>query len=203
VRWNIFNFVISLLELHCIRILWSYTQISGHKLISIRIGRALLKINVIFVQQIYILIIQILIFDFLSHSLSSALATINTLHWSLFSTKRSIFGFLRWPFLIICVLQISRYHIRFFLHQRFWAIFINFRNGQLIIWANVVARVEAKWLFFQICILKLLIGKFWLVNFTLSLLVNIHCHIFIWICIVILDRLFCDILLVSQRYWCH
>jgi len=61
-RRNIFNFVISLLELHCVRILWSYTQISGHKLISIRIGRALLKINVIFVKQIYILTIQILIF---------------------------------------------------------------------------------------------------------------------------------------------
>lgn len=102
VRRNIFNFVISLLELHCIRILWSYTQISGHKLISIRIGRALLKINVIFVQQIYILSIQILIFYFLSeHSLRGALAAINALHWSLLSTQRCIFGFLSRPFLII------------------------------------------------------------------------------------------------------
>ena len=98
-RRNIFNFVISLLELHCVRILWSYTQISGHKLISIRIGRALLKINVIFVKQIYILTIQILIF-LSKHSLSGGFAAIHSFHWRLFASKRCIFCFLRWPFLI-------------------------------------------------------------------------------------------------------
>ena len=53
--WNILDFIISLLELHCVRILWSYTQISNNKLFSIRIGRALLKINVIFGKKFNIL----------------------------------------------------------------------------------------------------------------------------------------------------
>ena len=140
VRRNIFNFVISLLELHCIRILWSYTQISGHKLISIRIGRALLKINSIFVKQIYICVIQILIFNIL---LLNWLA-IHFLHRRLFPTESSILSFLGWPFWNTSEIYVLDNFIRFFLQSA--ELVFHFRRWEHIVSARE-SIINAKWIF--------------------------------------------------------